>query len=111
MPQWWVGEEGQEVLWRKGVLGDGWEAAHLCAFLQLSQARLPTSSVPAYLLRLYQLLLFTLPGTPVFSYGDEIGLQAADLLGQVVCAASPAQCGRSCPSTMVLRLSADRPEL
>ncbi|XP_077401156.1 solute carrier family 3 member 2a [Vanacampus margaritifer] len=27
------------------------------------------------LIRLYQLLLFTLPGTPVFSYGDEIGLQ------------------------------------
>lgn len=99
---------------RKGVLGDGWEAglaAHLCAFLQLSQARLLTSSVPAYLLRLYQLLLFTLPGTPVFNYGDEIGLQAADILGQVVCAASPAQCGRSRPSTMVLRLSVDRPEL
>ncbi|KAK5848500.1 hypothetical protein PBY51_006108 [Eleginops maclovinus] len=28
------------------------------------------------LIRLYQLLLFTMPGTPVFSYGDEIGLQA-----------------------------------
>lgn len=28
------------------------------------------------LVRLYQLLLFTLPGTPVFNYGDEIGLQA-----------------------------------
>lgn len=28
------------------------------------------------LIRLYQLLLFTLPGTPVFTYGDEIGLQA-----------------------------------
>ncbi|KAM6909557.1 solute carrier family 3 member 2a [Xenentodon cancila] len=28
------------------------------------------------LLRLYQLLLFTMPGTPVFTYGDEIGLQA-----------------------------------
>ncbi|CAL8384956.1 unnamed protein product [Arctogadus glacialis] len=28
------------------------------------------------LLKLYQLLLFTLPGTPVFLYGDEIGLQA-----------------------------------
>ncbi|XP_051918920.1 solute carrier family 3 member 2a [Hippocampus zosterae] len=27
------------------------------------------------LIRLYQLLLFTMPGTPVFSYGDEIGLQ------------------------------------
>uniref|UniRef100_A0A1A7W9A9 Solute carrier family 3 (Activators of dibasic and neutral amino acid transport), member 2 n=1 Tax=Iconisemion striatum TaxID=60296 RepID=A0A1A7W9A9_9TELE len=30
------------------------------------------------LIRLYQLLLFTLPGTPVFTYGDEIGLQAGD---------------------------------
>ncbi|KAK2862805.1 hypothetical protein Q5P01_002338 [Channa striata] len=28
------------------------------------------------LLRLYQLLLFTMPGTPVFTYGDEIGLEA-----------------------------------
>lgn len=28
------------------------------------------------LMRLYQLLLFTMPGTPVFTYGDEIGLQA-----------------------------------
>lgn len=27
------------------------------------------------LIRLYQLLLFTMPGTPVFTYGDEIGLQ------------------------------------
>ncbi|KAM8898725.1 solute carrier family 3 member 2a [Spinachia spinachia] len=32
------------------------------------------------LIRLYQLLLFTMPGTPVFTYGDEIGLQA---LGEV----------------------------
>ncbi|XP_030578594.1 solute carrier family 3 member 2a [Archocentrus centrarchus] len=30
------------------------------------------------LIRLYQLLLFTLPGTPVFTYGDEIGLQGND---------------------------------
>lgn len=30
----------------------------------------------AGLIRLYQLLLFTMPGTPVFTYGDEIGLQA-----------------------------------
>ncbi|EPY83395.1 4F2 cell-surface antigen heavy chain [Camelus ferus] len=36
------------------------------------------------LLRLYQLLLFTLPGTPVFSYGDEIGLEEAALPGQPV---------------------------
>ncbi|XP_044221664.1 4F2 cell-surface antigen heavy chain-like isoform X1 [Thunnus albacares] len=28
------------------------------------------------LIRLYQLLLFTMPGTPVFTYEDEIGLQA-----------------------------------
>lgn len=28
------------------------------------------------LVRLYQLLLFTAPGTPVFTYGDEIGLMA-----------------------------------
>lgn len=28
------------------------------------------------LVRLYQLLLFTMPGTPVFTYGDEIGLTA-----------------------------------
>ncbi|XP_076972042.1 amino acid transporter heavy chain SLC3A2 [Tamandua tetradactyla] len=48
----------------------------------LSQAGLLTSFVPAHLLRLYQLLLFTLPGTPVFSYGDEIGLQAAAVPGQ-----------------------------
>ncbi|XP_072493411.1 amino acid transporter heavy chain SLC3A2 isoform X2 [Notamacropus eugenii] len=40
------------------------------------------SYVPAHLLRLYHLLLFTLPGTPIFSYGDEIGLQAATLPGQ-----------------------------
>uniref|UniRef100_A0A8C3X0H1 Solute carrier family 3 member 2 n=1 Tax=Catagonus wagneri TaxID=51154 RepID=A0A8C3X0H1_9CETA len=48
----------------------------------LSQAGLLTSSVPSHLLRLYQLLLFTLPGTPVFSYGDEIGLEEAVLPGQ-----------------------------
>ncbi|KAJ8338064.1 hypothetical protein SKAU_G00370300 [Synaphobranchus kaupii] len=30
--------------------------------------------VGSELVRLYQLLLFTLPGTPVFNYGDEIGL-------------------------------------
>lgn len=33
------------------------------------------ATTPA-LVRLYHLLLFTLPGTPVFTYGDEIGLQA-----------------------------------
>lgn len=48
----------------------------------LSQTGLLTSFVPTQLLRLYYLLLFTLPGTPVFSYGDEIGLQAAALPGQ-----------------------------
>lgn len=33
------------------------------------------ATTPA-LIRLYHLLLFTLPGTPVFTYGDEIGLQS-----------------------------------
>lgn len=31
------------------------------------------------LIRLYQLLLFTMPGTPVFTYGDEIGLNAGQV--------------------------------
>lgn len=48
----------------------------------VSQAGLLTSFIPAQFLRLYQLLLFTLPGTPVFSYGDELGLQAVALPGQ-----------------------------
>ncbi|XP_037532519.1 solute carrier family 3 member 2a [Nematolebias whitei] len=38
-------------------------------------SKLATSSD---LVRLYQLLLFTLPGTPMFTYGDEIGLPAGD---------------------------------
>ncbi|XP_048216726.1 4F2 cell-surface antigen heavy chain [Perognathus longimembris pacificus] len=49
---------------------------HWCSW-SLSQEGLMTTFIPAQLLRLYQLLFFTLPGTPVFSYGDEIGLQAA----------------------------------
>lgn len=32
------------------------------------------SLVGSALVKLHQLLLLTLPGTPVFSYGDEIGL-------------------------------------
>uniref|UniRef100_A0A672RQL9 Solute carrier family 3 member 2a n=1 Tax=Sinocyclocheilus grahami TaxID=75366 RepID=A0A672RQL9_SINGR len=35
-----------------------------------------TLGSPAVPVRLYQMLLFTLPGTPVFSAGDEIGLMA-----------------------------------
>lgn len=31
------------------------------------------------LIHLYQLLLFTMPGTPVFTYGDEIGLTAGEV--------------------------------
>lgn len=31
------------------------------------------------LVHLYQLLLFTMPGTPVFTYGDEIGLTAGEV--------------------------------
>ncbi|XP_028330751.1 solute carrier family 3 member 2a [Gouania willdenowi] len=37
---------------------------------------LATLANSSALIRLYQLMLFTLPGTPVFTYGDEIGLQA-----------------------------------
>lgn len=63
-------------------------------FPQLSQTGFLASLVPAHLRRLYQLLLFTLPGTPVFNYGDEIGLEAAALPGQVRLAAyPPARCG------------------
>lgn len=36
------------------------------------------ATTPA-LIRLYQLLLFTMPGTPVFTYGDEIGLEAGQV--------------------------------
>lgn len=55
--------------------------SHWCTW-SVSQAGLLTTFIPAQLLHLYQLLLFTLPGTPVFSYGDELGLQAAVLPGQ-----------------------------
>ncbi|XP_039716060.1 amino acid transporter heavy chain SLC3A2 [Pteropus medius] len=50
--------------------------SHWCSWSS-SQAGLLTSVVPVHLLRLYQMLFFTLPGTPVFNYGDEIGLEAA----------------------------------
>ncbi|XP_016143447.1 4F2 cell-surface antigen heavy chain-like [Sinocyclocheilus grahami] len=39
-----------------------------------------TSRTPAAPIRLYQMLLFTLPGTPVFSAGDEVGLKAGEKL-------------------------------
>lgn len=38
------------------------------------------SRTPAAPVRLYQMLLFTLPGTPVFSAGDEVGLKAGEKL-------------------------------
>lgn len=50
--------------------------SHWCSW-SVSQAGLLADFIPDHLLRLYQLLLFTLPGTPVFSYGDELGLQGA----------------------------------
>lgn len=88
----------------------GFWGSQVCAFLQGSQAGLLTSFVSPQLLRLYQLLLFTLPGTPVFSYGDEIGLEGAGLPGQVMRAACPARWERLCSSiTVVLWLAADRP--
>ena len=90
---------------------DGLSGSPVHPSLQLSQAGLLTSFVPAHLLRLYHLLLFTLPGTPVFSYGDEIGLEAAALPGQVWLAASLAQWGRLCsPITMLLWVAAGRRE-
>lgn len=33
------------------------------------------SIVDSVTVKLHQLLLFTLPGTPIFNYGDEIGLR------------------------------------
>ena len=39
------------------------------------RGQLSTLATTPALIRLYQLLLFTMPGTPVFTYGDEIGLQ------------------------------------
>nr|XP_061810768.1 amino acid transporter heavy chain SLC3A2-like [Nerophis lumbriciformis] len=47
----------------------------LGAARRLQLAKLAVSRA---LIRLYQLLLFTMPGTPVFNYGDEIGLQMQD---------------------------------
>lgn len=44
-----------------------------------SGVRLSSQAKAAGLIRLYQLLLFTMPGTPVFTYGDEIGLQAGNV--------------------------------
>uniref|UniRef100_A0A4X1VJV9 Amino acid transporter heavy chain SLC3A2 n=2 Tax=Sus scrofa TaxID=9823 RepID=A0A4X1VJV9_PIG len=73
--------------------------SHWCSW-SLSQAGLLTSSVPSHLLRLYQLLLFTLPGTPVFSYGDEIGLEEAVLPGQPVKAPVMPWDESSLPSTL-----------
>ncbi|XP_063042313.1 amino acid transporter heavy chain SLC3A2-like [Engraulis encrasicolus] len=42
-----------------------------------SQGHLATVVTPRFL-KLYELMLFTLPGTPVFNYGDEIGLEDKD---------------------------------
>uniref|UniRef100_A0A3P9HPK5 Solute carrier family 3 member 2a n=1 Tax=Oryzias latipes TaxID=8090 RepID=A0A3P9HPK5_ORYLA len=43
-----------------------------------SNVHLSTQAKAPGLIRLYQLLLFTMPGTPVFTYGDDIGLQAGN---------------------------------
>lgn len=43
------------------------------------QDQLAKQATTQGLIRLYQLLLFTMPGTPVFTYGDEIGLQAGQV--------------------------------
>lgn len=102
------GRLGERVLGGRGR--SGLRGSQVRPLLQGSQAGLLTSFVSPQLLRLYQLLLFTLPGTPVFSYGDEIGLEGAGLPGQVTLAACPAQGERLCSSiTVVLWLAADRP--
>lgn len=44
-----------------------------------SNVHLSTQAKAPGLIRLYQLLLFTMPGTPVFTYGDDIGLQAGNV--------------------------------
>lgn len=82
-----VGESAPGVGRRGQRWASGFTSVH--AFLQLSQAGFLTALVPAHLLRLYQLLLFSLPGTPVFSYGDEIGLEVAALPGLVRLAVFP----------------------
>ncbi|XP_061090785.1 amino acid transporter heavy chain SLC3A2-like [Conger conger] len=56
--QLYIAQNQTSLAWSLGGRNDG----HLATL------------VGAKLVRLYQLLLFTLPGTPVFSYGDEIGL-------------------------------------
>lgn len=43
------------------------------------QDQLSKRAMTPALIRLYQLLLFTMPGTPVFTYGDEIGLHAGQV--------------------------------
>lgn len=43
------------------------------------QQQLSKQATTPALKRLYQLLLFTMPGTPVFTYGDEIGLHAGEV--------------------------------
>ncbi|XP_028284556.1 solute carrier family 3 member 2a [Parambassis ranga] len=53
---------------QQGSLGWGLGAAQ--------RGHLSKAATTPALIRLYQLLLFTMPGTPVFTYGDEIGLQA-----------------------------------
>lgn len=48
----------------------------LGATIQQQMSKMATTLA---LKRLYQLLLFTMPGTPVFTYGDEIGLHAGEV--------------------------------
>ncbi|KAG8437930.1 hypothetical protein GDO86_008571 [Hymenochirus boettgeri] len=65
-----LGERIKEHVKTAGVLGNSWMVGgHMASLVQDK------------LLRVYQILLFTLPGTPITLYGDEIGLK--DLPGQV----------------------------
>ncbi|KAM4721373.1 amino acid transporter heavy chain SLC3A2 [Rhinophrynus dorsalis] len=68
-----LGEHINQYVKSEEFLGNGWmvgspRVGHLASLVQEK------------LLHVYQLLLFTLPGTPITLYGDEIGLK--DLPGQ-----------------------------
>ncbi|NP_001079446.1 solute carrier family 3 (amino acid transporter heavy chain), member 2 L homeolog [Xenopus laevis] len=74
-----LGESIKQYVEETGIQGNSW-------MIGAPQMRHMASLVNEKLLRVYQLLLFTLPGTPISLYGDEIGLK--DLPGQ------PAQSSR-----------------
>ncbi|TRY94228.1 hypothetical protein DNTS_028573, partial [Danionella cerebrum] len=71
-----AGHSGKQVFWLQRLctsheaLSLGWGLGRALST--------QSSKSQAYPVRLYQTLLFTLPGTPVFSAGDEVGLKSED---------------------------------